>query len=217
MNPVFLLPLTYSCPSLKECKVKSRWRIFWRPKKDCFYIGGWRRVTLKRSYNLKCAPRPKYTQTPAKHGLRLFLIGRCSNLEMRHIRLHAGFHSCFLFCWYTHFSGIYEPPCSLCGYCTLSLHSLPPPCATTHQQMGAFQSCRVSCCLLQIHQTKHYSFFLSLTEDQLETFNAAPVTPCEQMCLGCKWAKWRGGLLYFCNASGTFGWERCSIANDGPR
>lgn len=67
------------------------------------------------------------------------------------------------------------------------LYSQLAQLCATHQQMGAFQSCQVSCCLLPIHQAKHY-FFLSLTEDQLETFNAArtAVTPCEQMCSVCK-------------------------------
>lgn len=40
--------------------------------------------------------------------------------------------------------------------------------------------------LLHVTDTSNQTFVLSLTEDQLETFNVAAVTHCEQMCSGCK-------------------------------
>lgn len=137
----------------------------------------------KHQANIDCCPQQRYST-----------CWYVFNLRIRYIGLHKEFPSCF--CLHVQNSAAFTTHKPLLPMCLLytQLAQLSPPCATTHLQMGAFQSCWVSCCLFQIHQTK--LFFARNV--------CSGVTPCEQMCSGCKWATLRGCSI---SASGTFGWK----------
>lgn len=152
----FDLQLSY----LKGCKVKIHWHILWRPETECFYSAGYRNVSLKRSSNPKSAPRPKYTnQTWNVSPLRRHVSAQSYFLVLKQDasgymqRFTVAF--CFV-CVHTSLALTTHKPLLPMWLLYTQLAQLPPACATAHQQMGAFQSCRGTCCSLQIHGAEHY-------------------------------------------------------------
>ena len=115
-------------------------------------------------YRLKEALIPEVhpdPNTPAKHEMCLLFGDMFQRLFSSQKQDASGYMQrftvafCFV-CVHTSLALTTHKPLLPMWFLYTQLAQLPPARATTHQQMGAFQSCRGTCCSLQIHGAEHY-------------------------------------------------------------